>query len=186
MSLLRENSVTAVADVRSQPFSKSNPEFTSAPLRETLRQFGISYVFLGEELGARSTDKRCYVAGKVQYDLIASSPSFQAGLDRVEKGRTNHSIALMCAEKEPLNCHRCILVGRHLRARGVPIRHILDDGVVEDHDSSILRLMQLLRISDAWRPEMSKDKLTMAYEVQGERIAFRKDAVEVVQYGLWG
>jgi len=186
LALLRESSVTAIADVRSQSHSKSRPEYGRDLLRSTLRSAGIGYVFLGRELGARTLDEACYVGGKVQYDLLAATRGFQEGLDRVEKGRNDHRIALMCAEGDPLTCHRCILVGRHLRARGVPVRHILENGLVEDQDATVQRLVQALRIRDVCTSSRDEDLLAMAYKIQGERIAFRKDADEGGQYELWG
>lgn len=186
LALLRENSVTAIADVRSEPYSKSRPEYGQDLLREGLRPAGISYAFLGRELGARTLDEGCYVGGRVQYDLLAITRTFQEGLDRVEKGRSDHRIALMCAEGDPLTCHRCILVGRHLRARGIPVRHILENGLVEEHDLTAQRLVQLLRIPDLCTSRRGEDYLAMAYKIQGERIAFRKAVDECEQYELWG
>lgn len=185
VQLLRENAVTAIGDVRSQPVSQSNPGFSQEPLRDGLRSAGISYAFLGRELGARTSDEGCYVAGKVHYDLLAVTPSFQAGLDRVEKGRSDHRIALMCAEGDPLTCHRCILVARHLCARGVRVRHILEDGLVEDHAVTARRLVAMLRVPEVCTSQREEDQLAMAYEIQGDRIAFRKDTGEAVQYELW-
>src|ERR1700683_1304442 len=186
LALLRENSVTAIADVRSQPFSRSNPAFRQDLLRDVLRSAGISYAFLGKELGARAPDEGCYVAGKVQYDLLAATSAFQAGLDRIQSGRNLHRIALMCAESDPLTCHRCILVARHLSARGVVVRHILEHGSVEDHESTARRLVQILRVPEVCSSGREEDLLGMAYQIQGERIAWRKDLDESVQYELWG
>jgi uncharacterized protein (DUF488 family) len=185
VSLLQENSIAAVADVRSQPYSKSNPEFSCDSLRESLTSADIAYVFLGKELGARTSDERCYRAGKVEYDLLAATPLFQAGLARIEKGRMDRRIALMCAESDPLDCHRCILVGRHLFARDVPIQHILGDGRIEDHVSAMRRLIGLLRIYDARTHENEEDITTEAYRVQGERIAYRRIPEKSHQYNFW-
>src|SRR5690348_7267665 len=127
LALLNANGITAIADVRSQPFSKFNVEFNQDTLKTELAKSGIAYVFLGVELGARSSDKACYVEGKVQYDRLATTEPFRIGLDRVERGRKGHRIALMCAEADPLMCHRCILVSRHLAARRLPILHILEN-----------------------------------------------------------
>ncbi|MGB9030717.1 MAG: DUF488 domain-containing protein [Acidobacteriaceae bacterium] len=186
LALLRESSVNAIADVRSEPYSKSRPEYGQDLLKKALHAAGISYAFLGRELGARTVDEGCYVGGRVQYDLLAATRAFQEGLDRVDKGRSDHRIALMCAEGEPLTCHRCILVGRHLRARAIPVRHILENGLVEEHDVTVQRLVQLLRIPDLCASRRDEDYLAMAYKIQGDRIAFRKEVDECEQYELWG
>ena len=46
----------------------------------------------------------------------------------------------MCAEREPLDCHRTLLVSRHLIRRGVSIRHILVDGALESGEAAEARL----------------------------------------------
>lgn len=184
LSLLQENSITAIADVRSSPRSHALA-FNQETLKSSLRQAGIFYVFLGRELGARSPDKNCYVNGKVQYDLLAATDSFQSGLERVERGRYTHQIALMCAEKDPIECHRCILVGRHLSSRGVPVRHIVETGRVEDHDFTMHRLVDVLRLAATCPSEPEQERLVMAYQIQGNRIAYQNGNRPSHQYGLW-
>jgi uncharacterized protein (DUF488 family) len=175
LSLLKTHDITAVADVRSQPFSRVNPQFNRKPFKAALKECGLSYVFLGAELGARSTDPTCYVSGKVQYDLLAKTLTFQRGLERLEKGVAKFRVAIMCAEKEPLICHRTILVARHLHERGFAVRHILEGGVLEDHDSSMDRLLKLLRVSERDMFRSRAEILSVAYAMQGQRIAYESD-----------
>jgi hypothetical protein len=73
---------------------------------------------------------------------MATTPLFQAGLDRVLDGAGKYRIALMCAEREPLDCHRFLLVSRRLQERGVRLRHILADGSVEAQGATECRLLQ--------------------------------------------
>ena len=149
IELLTSHSITAVGDVRSQPYSRINPQFNREPLKEALRTADIKYVFLGRELGARSEDKTCYRGGQVQYDLLAQTDLFKHGLDRVKEGARTHRIALMCAEKEPLECHRTILVARKLYEDGLTVKHVLGDGRVEDHAQTIERLIARQKIGEA-------------------------------------
>src|SRR5437773_2453789 len=100
-ALLVRHNVTAVADVRSMPYSRVNPQFNRETLKQHLLRAGIAYVFLGKELGARSEDPSCYVNGKVQYGLLAETDLFRKGLDRVCVGMHKYRLALMCAEKDP-------------------------------------------------------------------------------------
>jgi uncharacterized protein (DUF488 family) len=172
LALLVENELTAVADVRSQPYSRMNPQFNRESLAEFLGKHEIAYVFLGEELGARSRDPACYVDGKVQYDALARTKLFEHGLDRLEKGTLRYRLALMCAEKEPLACHRFILVARHLARRGFLLRHIIDPGVVEDHEASITRLLVELQMDSMHLFGTQDDLVELAYERQAARIAF--------------
>src|SRR3954454_19000784 len=139
LALLQQHRVSAVGDVRSAPYSKRYPQFSREPLEKALREAGIAYVYLGKELGARSDDPGCYENGSVKYDRLAKTALFQSGLDRVERGLEQHTLALMCAEKEPLHCHRTLLVARNVEARGISVEHILEDGSVEPHIETVSR-----------------------------------------------
>lgn len=174
IALLRQHSVTALCDVRSHPYSRMNPQFNREPLRNCLREAGIKYVFLGEELGARSADKSCYRNGQVQYDLIAKTTLFRRGIDRVKDGSRKHRVALMCAEKEPLECHRTILVARRLFEEGVPVMHIHADGHVEEHSQAIERLITMLRVPTADMFRSRDAVVSDAYEHQADQIAYRE------------
>lgn len=134
--------MTAVADVRSSPFSGYHTQFNREYLAAFLRRYGIGYVFLGAELGARSDDSSCYVGGQVQYARLAQKPSFQAALERIKRGAAQHKIALMCVEKDPLDCHRTLLVAKELAAQGVQIQHMLSNGSTESHDDAMQRLIK--------------------------------------------
>lgn len=174
---LQKHTISAIADVRSTPFSRHNPQFNKDELRASLENHGIRYVFLGAELGARSRDECCYVDDKVQYALLAETPAFKMGITRVIEGARRYRIALMCAEKDPADCHRTILVARHLIAEGFDVQHILSDGLLESQQSVLLRLVkQLERESsrDLFNPAaLSFDE---AYETQGRRLAYDRSA----------
>ena len=142
--------------------------------------------FWGGNWGRARSTKDAMWAGGCNTICWRRTRAFQEGLDRVDKGRSDHRIALMCAEGEPLTGHRCISVGRHLRARAIPVRHILENGLVEEHDVTVQRLVQLLRIPDLCASRRDEDYLAMAYKIQGDRIAFRKEVDECEQYELWG
>lgn len=172
IELLSAHGVTAVADVRSQPYSRLNPQFNRERLRTDLMTAEIAYAFLGRELGARAQDPSCYINGRVEYDLLARTPLFQEGLLRLVQGAERHRIALMCAEKDPLTCHRAILVCRHLLARGVGAQHILDNGRVESQDAALSRLMAEhgIQEQDLFR---SRDEVILeAYNQRGRQIAY--------------
>lgn len=175
IKLLRGAGVTAVSDVRSVPYSRFSHQFDRESLADELRAIGIAYSFLGDELGARPSDRNCYRDGKAEYGLIAATPFFQAGLDRIIKGSLKYRIALMCAEKEPLDCHRTVLVGRYLKERGALIRHIHADGRIEDGDHAEQRLIKLTEqeMDDLFSsPETSSDPLERAYAVREKEISY--------------
>ena len=172
IDLLFRHRVNAISDVRSTPFSRVNPQFNRDNLQASLQDRGIAYVFLGRELGARSQDPACYVSGRVQYDLLAQTDLFRAGLQRVHEGMKTYRIALMCAERDPLQCHRGILIARQLEASGVRVQHITDDGTLESHTDALRRLLRQLRLSEHDLFRSAEELINDAYRIQAERIAY--------------
>ena len=172
VELLAMHEITAVADVRSHPYSRFNPQFNRESLRPALKAVNISYVFLGRELGARTQERSCYVDGKVQYDRLAATDLFKQGLARVVEGAGKHRVALLCAEKDPLTCHRGILVCRHLVAQGIDVQHILYDGRLEPHDASLARLLRELGLADGDLFRSRDAVILEAYERRGREIAY--------------
>ncbi len=154
MSLLRLHHITAVADVRSAPSSRLNPHFNRDALAQALREADIEYVFLGADLGARSKDPAHYAAGKVQYERLENSSAFKRGIARVMDGIEEYRVALLCAEKDPLTCHRGILISRVLAADGLSVSHILANGELEEHADSERRLVREVGFAenDMFRP----------------------------------
>jgi|SRR5271154_2348175 len=172
LGLLNQHGVTAVADVRSQPYSRFNPQFDREELASVLKGAGLEYVFLGQELGARSGDPACYRDGRAQYALIARTPVFERGIERLMAGMESFRVAILCAEKEPLACHRTILIARYLQERNVGVRHILEDGSVEEHDASLLRLLALHGMQENNLFHTKDELVAIAYERQAEQIEY--------------
>jgi uncharacterized protein (DUF488 family) len=172
MNLLKIHKITALADVRSTPYSRHQPQFNREHLQNKVQQVDINYVYLGEELGARSKNQNCYHLGKVQFDLLAREPSFLQGFERVRKGMENHRVALMCAEKDPLECHRTILIGRHFSQQGIELLHILADGTLEKHENTEKRLLLLFNLPEGDLFNSRDKMLEEAYNLQADRIAF--------------
>lgn len=172
VELLREHGVTSVADVRSLPYSRMNPQFNREAFCSQLKDAGIVYVFLGRELGARSEDRGCYVEGKVQYERLAQTPLFRSGLERVTQDMKSHTVALLCAEKDPLTCHRTILVSRHLVAQGVKVAHILEDGRLERHEEAVSRLLRELGFFGQDLFITREQLVEHAYERRARQIAY--------------
>jgi uncharacterized protein (DUF488 family) len=178
IEILKLNEIFEVVDVRSQPYSRFQPQFNRSDIEEPLKTAGIGYLFLGNELGARSNDTSCYVNGRVQYQRIAATKGFERGIDRVliESGR--NKVALMCAEKEPLECHRTLLVGQALYNQGVGVVHIHSDGRQENHPDALIRLHGLvgLPLEDLFRT--SDELLSEALRIQEERVAYVDEKLE--------
>ena len=174
LDLLHRHGVAAVADVRSAPYSRFNPQFKRETLKAALGAADISYVYLGRELGGRTDDPDLLENGQVRYDRLAATDRFRSGLMQVRDGAERYSIALMCAEKDPLQCHRTILISRHLSQAGADIRHILANGSIETHEAAITRLMRLHRLADHDLLASRSDLVAEAYDRQAKRIAYAK------------
>lgn len=173
VGLLKQHKVTAVCDVRSHPYSRHNPQYNKEQIASALKANNISYVFLGKELGARSDNPRCYVNGKLHYEKLINEPLFQQGLARLKHGMSQYSIALMCAEKDPITCHRVIFVTRQIRLQ-FTIKHILEYGRIESNAEAETRLQNRLHIyPDLVRTE--SQCIENAYDLQGQKIAYVKE-----------
>ena len=174
LELLRQHNISAIGDVRSSPYSRFCPHFNQANLKSALAGVDIAYVFLGKELGARPDDPACFVNGRVSYEQLAARREFQTGLNRVRQGMRKYRLALLCAEKDPLDCHRMILICRHLRSPDPMIRHILADGSLETNEAAERRLCDRLGLrADLFTSEV--ELIERAYDRQAERIAFTQE-----------
>lgn len=172
IALLRQHGIDVVVDVRSSPYSRFNPQFNRETLESNLKIQGIRYLFLGRELGARSEDPSCYENGRVKYERLAKTPLFQNGIDRVVRGTENYHIALMCAEKEPLECHRTLLVARALAALGLAVQHVLPDGSLESHEAAMERLLDLMKMPRQDLFYSKGELIAEALVKQEERVAY--------------
>jgi uncharacterized protein (DUF488 family) len=173
-SLLIKNQIDVICDVRSSPYSKYNPQFNREFIKSELKKDNIKYLYLGQELGARSDNRNNYVNNKVKYSLLAKDQLFISGLKRLENGIKQYTIALMCAEKDPITCHRMILVTRELKEKNITIQHILENGTIESNSEAENRLMNLHGLETNL---FQQDNLLLkqAYELQADRIAYQLD-----------
>lgn len=180
LSLLQRHEITMLVDVRSHPYSRRMPHFNRDRLTRSLAEVGMDYLFLGPELGARREESECYLGNRADYDRIAATPAFQEGLRRVRFGAGNGRVALMCAEKEPLDCHRTILVCRHLRGE-LSIEHIHADGSLERHEELERRLVKRVGLRPTlFEPCQDREELIVrAYVERGQQIAYQRPAARV-------
>lgn len=182
LALLSAHGVTAIADVRSSPYSKYVPQYSKENLQHLLRETDLGYAFLGRELGARREEESCYVDDQARYDRIAQLPNFRAGLDRIRAESADHRVALMCSEADPLTCHRTLLVCRELlrQSPGLRIAHILPDASVESHDDAMKRLVALHKLEPELFGALSTQEglIEHAQDLQAERIAYTRAMAE--------
>jgi uncharacterized protein (DUF488 family) len=145
LSLLKKHGITCIVDVRSVPFSKYTPQYNKDDLKKFLHESRIYYIFMGEELGARRSDKLLYSGdGNLDFDKVSKTSLFQTGIDRIKSGiDKGYNIAIMCTEKDPIECHRNILVARGLYRQNIEIYNILESGKVETQEQIEERLLDL-------------------------------------------
>lgn len=179
IALLRRHGVSAVCDVRSHPYSRYATQYSGHALKAALANAGIAYVFLGKELGARSDNPACYKQGKVQYDRLAQEPGFAEGIKRIIHGMDRYRITLMCTEKDPIECHRALLVARKLFDTGIQIKHIHADGTIETHEAMESRLLAICKFPEKDMFKSRGELVAEAYSIQGERVAYEEGQIIV-------
>jgi uncharacterized protein (DUF488 family) len=132
IELLRLHGIVALADVRTAPYSRHWPQFNREALAASLKRASIEYTFLGAELGGKPDDPALRgPQGLPDYDAIAATPLYEAGLRRLMELGAARPTAFLCSEGDPMQCHREKLIGRSLRAAGWHVRHILPDGSIQ-------------------------------------------------------
>jgi len=180
INLLKQHEITCVADVRSAPYSRHSPQFNRESLALVLKAAKIEYMYLGKELGARRVDDYACDLSKASFEQIAKTEEFKAGIRRLIASTLEHRVALMCAEKEPLECHRSILVCRHLKEYNLCIMHILQDGSIENHIDTERRLVKMLKIEPTiFEPSNTEqDFIEQAYDLQAQKISYQPEEIK--------
>ena len=173
-ALLAVAGVEAIADIRSAPRSRFSPQFNKDAMREALAARGVGYIFLGKELGGRPQSQELYTDGVADYEKMVASPEFRLGLDRLMEIAGRSTLAAMCSEADPLECHRCLLVGRALAAQGADVRHILASGKIVAHAEVEERLLSLENLAEADLLGNSREaRLAEAYRARSRKAGYR-------------
>jgi uncharacterized protein (DUF488 family) len=178
LALLRNAGVGLIADVRTVPYSRFAPWFSQKQLAASLSLCSIGYAAMGDVLGGRPRDQGLYCDGIADYEKMATQPELQAGLDRVADAAAEARVCLLCAEREPLDCHRCLLVARCLGERGLAVGHIHHDGLIEAQAAAEQRLLALEGLADDRSCDLfasgQRERLAAAYRRRARAVAFRR------------
>jgi uncharacterized protein (DUF488 family) len=178
LAMLRDAEVSMVVDVRTTPYSRFFPWFSQKRLAASLSAAGIGYAAMGEALGGRPRAERLYRDGVADYEAMAAQRDYHAGLDRLLDAAARSRVCVMCAEREPLDCHRCLLVARSLAERGLAVGHILHDGSIEPHMATEQRLLALDGQSGGPGCDLfasgQRERLAAAYRRRARAVAFRR------------
>ena len=182
--MLLAHGVTCVVDVRSAPYSRRQPQFNRESIKTDLQLADIQYLYLGDSLGARHSKPSVLTPeGKVDFSRVRLMPAFQAGIDRVISGiQKGLCIALMCAERDPFDCHRFVLVSRELAVRGVRVEHILAPGQIlsqQELEQQLLEKYGLHRYQPGLfeQPKQKNELLAQAYGLRNSDIAYSAETV---------
>lgn len=142
LALLKQYEIEYLIDVRSQPYSKYNPQFNQNDLKFFLERNRIKYVFMGDTIGGRPQDVSCYDGeGKVDYEAIKTKDFFMQGIDRLKTAHNKDiNVVIMCSESKPCECHRSKLIGRVLYCDNIILKHIDEKGKIKDQVSVINEL----------------------------------------------
>jgi uncharacterized protein (DUF488 family) len=178
LAMLRKDGINLIADVRTVPISRFFPWFSQKKLAASLSAAGIGYAAMGEALGGRPRDDRLYRDGVADYEAMAARPDYQTGLSSLLDAAARSRVCVMCAEREPLDCHRCLLVARGLAERGLAVGHILHNGSIEPHTATEQRLLALDGQSDEQGCDLfasgQRERLAAAYRRWARAVAFRR------------
>lgn len=186
VAVLANHEIRLVCDVRSCPGSFRFPQFNREPLEACLASAGLQYKFLGETLGGRPSDPRVYNAdGIVNYEERRNAADFHAGIDQALELCRASNIALMCAEEDPLQCHRFLMICPALLERGVTPLHIRRGGELESQREAEDRLLKLhdLAAFDSASLFVSERNVALqdALRRQAQEFAFRASP-EAIEY----
>jgi uncharacterized protein (DUF488 family) len=174
LTLLAGAGVETIADIRTAPRSRFSPQFNKDAMAAALAARGVEYVFLGKALGGRPQSQALYTDGVADYEKMAASPEFRLGLERLMEAAARRSVAAMCSEADPLECHRCLLVGRALAAQGADVRHILASGAIVTHAEIEERLLSLENLAEADLLANSHEaRLAEAYRARSRKAGYR-------------
>lgn len=144
LNLLKKYKVDYLFDVRSIPYSKYARQFNRETLANVLKRNGIEYVYMGTYFGARQVDCTLYDnEGVLDFEKVRDTDQFKLRLKSTKRGLAKgHNIVLMCAEKDPFDCHRAIMLARGFEIDGTDVKHILHDGSILSQKDFNKRLLE--------------------------------------------
>ena len=184
LELLKQHGINCIVDVRSVPYSQFASQFNEDNIKQALKQEGVAYIRMSKEFGARREDPNLYgTDGKVDFEKTAESNDFLSGVSRIKTGlEKGYNIAFMCTEKNPMDCHRCILIGKEFDdIEGIHVENILADGSLISQEAIGKQLLDMyfpnrnqLSLFDLETDEsnLEEDYLRRAYKKREEEIAY--------------
>jgi uncharacterized protein (DUF488 family) len=187
LATLKHYNINVVIDVRSSPYSERYADYNKDNIEKLLKENGIYYRNYVTEFGARQDNNTFYADdGILDFELFARSKQFQAGVTKIQNSlEKGYSVVLLCAEKNPIQCHRTILVARAFHNLGYTVLHLLPEQKTLTHDQIELELLNKYfpnrgQISFFSGCNMSDEEcLIEAYKMQNKKIGYKAEGEEV-------
>jgi uncharacterized protein (DUF488 family) len=180
LELLTAHGINCVVDVRSVAASRYNPQYNQKRLSEFLSSHGIAYLHFAEAFGARQTLPEVLDEnGRVDFEKVRQSSSFHSGIQRLRQGMAKgYTVALMCAESDPLDCHRFVMITPALVDEGFEVRHVLKDKSLlsnpELEDRLLKKYEKKLPRPDVFQRELSREeKLMLAFRLRNLEVGWK-------------
>lgn len=173
--------ISCVIDVRSSPFSNYYTDYNKDTLERTLKEHNILYRNYANEFGARQTNPAFYSGDIVDFDKFIKSAQFLEGVSKVKKGiERGYSFVLMCAEKDPIKCHRSIMLGKGFSENGFDVKHIVSKTEIESQRELEERLLEMyhqdrFQLTLFGGEQSASELLADAYKKQNLAIGYNKN-----------
>lgn len=177
ISILHRENIDVIVDVRSIPFSSRFDSYNRENIQFKLRQENIGYLFFGKEFGARPEDKNLYTNNIADFNKMSNSIDFISGYNRVLNGLLRYNICFMCSEKDPIDCHRSILITNFIKNNidDISITHILPDKfeTQENLDKRVIDIYNKFSYSNSLFSRVKENVKIAAYKYIESKIAYK-------------
>ena len=182
VKLLLTHKVNCVVDVRSIAASRYNPQYNQKALSDYLNIHFMTYLHFAVEFGARQLSPEALDEhGRVDFDKVRRLPAFMQGVQRLRQGADRgYVIALMCAESDPLDCHRFAMITPALVEGGFDVRHILKNKILltnrELEDRLLKKYDKELPKPDAFHADLPREeKLRLAFKLRNDEVGWKAE-----------
>ena len=174
-SMLQRENITVLYDIRMIPFSRYVPQYNQTTFPDTLKSWNIEYRYFSD-IGPRvEGDTPLYSKDGFNYELALNRERIITGLKKLSSEiQESDTVAIMATKKEPLECHRFLILSRVLQEMGHTIRHILPDETLDTtdlEDKMVKSLHRKIKRGSVTPPTEGYDPLEFAYFAQSEKIA---------------
>ncbi len=166
---LKELDIKHLVDIRTFPYSKTFPQYDEPVFKKALFKEGIKHSFLGDYIGGLSFKNHFRKGVSSVFDVLKDK-KIKEGLNNLYKIAKKETTVIMCAEKEPFNCHRLAVSFLFKEKASFEVKHIYSD-CIESFEENIERFKSENSISDLDISEESliKERLELLYRYKNKR-----------------